>query len=372
MKLAFVAFRYFPYGGLERDMLAMARTCQQRGHEVLICVGSWEGNKPDDVAVKIVAGKKHFTNAGHNAGFIKTALPTLRQQGYTLIGFNKMPGLDFYYAADTCFAAKAYGERGRLYRATARARQYLAHEKAVFSPASRTHCFMISRHEMEVFKQYYHTPQERLHPLPPAIHKTLVMPPDYAQRRLDIRKKLGILPKQTILLMVGSDFKRKGVDRSIEAFAGLPPEQKEGIELWVAGKDNAAPFQQIAHQYNVDTQVKFLGPRDDVPELMWAADVFLHPARSENTGTVILEAMVAGLPAIVTDVCGYAHYVTDWELGRVISSPYHQDNATQLLLETLSHDRDHWTDIASIFAKEDIYSMTERAADIIESKGTPA
>lgn len=46
--------------------------------------------------------------------------------------------------------------------------------------------------------------------------------------------------------------------------------------------------------------------------------MFLHPAYSENTGTVLLEAMVAGLPVIATDVCGYAHYIVDEHMGKVL------------------------------------------------------
>ena len=41
MKLAFVLFRYFPYGGLERDMLAMAKLCRDRGHEITIYTREW-------------------------------------------------------------------------------------------------------------------------------------------------------------------------------------------------------------------------------------------------------------------------------------------------------------------------------------------
>ena len=56
-------------------------------------------------------------------------------------------------------------------------------------------------------------------------------------------------------------------------------------------------------------RISFLGHREDIPELMAAADLLVHPARHDTTGTVILEAVVNGLPVITTSTCGYAHHV---------------------------------------------------------------
>jgi hypothetical protein len=45
------------------------------------------------------------------------------------------------------------------------------------------------------------------------------------------------------------------------------------------------------------------------PRFLLGADLLIHPAYNENTGTVLLEALVAGLPVLTTAVCGYAHYI---------------------------------------------------------------
>ncbi len=370
MKLAFVAFRYFPYGGLERDMLAMARTCLKRGHDVLICVGHWEGRKPDDLNVRVVSGAKKYTNAGRNAEFIKRALPVLKQENYTLVGFNKMPLLDFYYAADTCFAAKAYGERGRLYRSTKRAKQYLAHERAVFSAQGHTHCFMISPQETAKFEQYYQTPPSRLHSMPPGINEKRVMPADYDKQREQLRQQYGILPTQRIILMVGSDFKRKGLDRALKGLAALPPAIKANTQLWVAGQDEPKPFTKLVKQLSIGQQVKFLGARDDISELMWSADMLIHLAYSEAAGLVLLEAMVAGLPVVASKVCGYAPFIEKARMGRLLSEPISADETATQMEAVLSAPRSDWVAFGRQFAETDIFSMTERAANIIESVGT--
>ncbi|MCC4119214.1 hypothetical protein LLG90_28195, partial [Aromatoleum toluclasticum] len=51
-----------------------------------------------------------------------------------IVGFNKMPGLDVYYAADPCFEDKARRLRKPLYRYSPRYRHFSAYERAVFAP----------------------------------------------------------------------------------------------------------------------------------------------------------------------------------------------------------------------------------------------
>ena len=53
----------------------------------------------------------------------------------------------------------------------------------------------------------------------------------------------------------------------------------------------------------------------------------VHPAHNENTGTVLLEAIAAGLPVLATDVCGYADHITAAEAGTVLDSPFDQEDA---------------------------------------------
>jgi UDP-glucose:(heptosyl)LPS alpha-1,3-glucosyltransferase len=79
--------------------------------------------------------------------------------------------------------------------------------------------------------------------------------------------------------------------------------------------------------------------------------------------------MVAGLPAVVTDVCGYAPYVETRRLGEVLKGSVTGKSVANALESVLTTARQHWLDQARIFAQEDIYSMTERAAELIEKLG---
>ena len=43
MQLAFVLYKYFPFGGLQRDFMRIALECQKRGHQIRVYTLIWEG-----------------------------------------------------------------------------------------------------------------------------------------------------------------------------------------------------------------------------------------------------------------------------------------------------------------------------------------
>jgi len=370
MKFAFCLFKYFPYGGLQRDAIRIAQACKANGHEVTLITSSWQGEKPAEFEV-VVLSSPGVSNHARNRNFVAARDAYFKKQSFDgVIGFDKMPGLDLYYAADTCFAEKALTQRHWLYRLTPRFRVAMAFERAVFGLDSKTHILSISDSQIAVYQKYYQTQDSRIHPLPPGISRDRCAKPNALDSRAKKRDALGLNDDSWMLLSVGSDYKRKGVDRSMRAIADMPKEMRNNVHLWVIGQDNAAPFEKLARQLRIEGHVHFLRGSDDIPAMLQAADLFLHPAYSENTGTVLLEALVAGLPIFVTDVCGYAHYIEEANCGVVLSSPFSAPAYLTSLVDALYNktQRAQWRQNALRFAGEaDLYSMPERAADIIAS-----
>jgi len=173
-----------------------------------------------------------------------------------------------------------------------------------------------------------------------------------------------------VLLSVGSGFRIKGVDRSLRALAALPAEQRARIRFWVVGQDDPAPYQAQAKALGVLSQVEFTGGRSDIPELMLAADCLVHPAYHENTGTVLLEALVAGLPVLCSQRCGYAPYIEQAQAGVVLPEPFSLDDYVQALTDLIAQPerraRMQQSGLAYA-ATADIYDMPRRAADLILS-----
>ena len=59
MKLGFVLYDYFPFGGLQRDCLRVAQLCTTRGHAVTIIARTWQGDPPEKIQVHLL-GRKGF------------------------------------------------------------------------------------------------------------------------------------------------------------------------------------------------------------------------------------------------------------------------------------------------------------------------
>ncbi len=368
MQLAFVLYKYFPYGGLQRDFLRIALECQRRGHGIRVYTMSWDGAIPEGFEV-ILRPVRALTNHRRNERFARKVLDELEHSPVDrVVGFNKMPGLDVYYAADPCFEEKIRTQRGPLYRLSARYRHFARFERDVFSPAARAEILLISEVEQPYFARHYRTPPERFHVLPPGIAADRRAPADAAQVRAALRQELGLADQDLLLVQIGSGFKTKGLDRSIEALAALPAELRARTRLAVIGQDNPAIFQAQAKRLNVAEQVDFLGGRDDVPRFLLGADLLIHPAYSENTGTVLLEALVSGLPVLTSAACGYAHYIEEADCGLVVPAPFEQSVLNNMLVDILSDAdlRQRWHRQALEFAdRADLYSLPEKAADVI-------
>jgi UDP-glucose:(heptosyl)LPS alpha-1,3-glucosyltransferase len=223
MQLAFVLYKYFPFGGLQRDFMRIALECQKRGHQIRVYTLIWEGDVPPGFEV-LVAPVKAFFNHRRNEKLSAWMEADLAKRPVDrLIGFNKMPGLDVYYAADGCFEDKAQTLRGRLYRRWGRYRHFAEYERAVFAKDAKTEVLMISEVQQPLFIKHYDTPLERFHLLPPGIAQDRRAPPNADEIRAEFRKEFNLADDDLLLVQIGSGFKTKGVDRSLKALAALPP-----------------------------------------------------------------------------------------------------------------------------------------------------
>lgn len=372
MKLAFCLFRYFPYGGLQRDFLEIASICRQRGHQVTVFTMEWAGPVPDGLTVHIVASPG-VTNHGRAASFAKAALPLLQQGEYdAVMGFNKMPGLDVYYAADPCYqdkARKKYGPKyGPLYWLTPRFRHWVSLEKAVFSPKSHTQILLLSSCQQPAFIQYYKTPQGRFHHLPPGIRTDRIPREGRFEARNQLRREYDLAETDLLLIMVGSGVKGKGLDRALRAVDALPMDLRRRTLMMVIGQNKQKPFFKLAARLKIERQLVMLDGRDDIPRYLLGADLLIHPAYSENTGTVILEAMACGLPVLTTDVCGYASHVIEAKAGIVTPSPFEQESCNRTLASMLTSPlRSAWAENGIAYVKDlDLDHRMQMVATIIE------
>jgi UDP-glucose:(heptosyl)LPS alpha-1,3-glucosyltransferase len=208
-----------------------------------------------------------------------------------------------------------------------------------------------------------------MHILPPGVATDRRAPSDSPARRKSVRASLGLESQELTLLFVASEFITKGLDRAITALAHMREAQPSvKSRLLVVGQDKPRRFQRLARRLGVADGVVFLGGRDDVTDLMLGADLLVHPAVDEAAGIVLLEALAAGLPVVVTDVCGYAHHVKAARAGILLPSPFSQEQLDRAVLRYIDGIfRAECRGSALQYARlTDLYSMHRVGAELME------
>ncbi len=370
MRLGFVLFNWFPHGGLQQDLVKIVRACQGRADISIHCL-QWQGDRLPGVETHVVDIRR-FSKTAVREAFARHVVQVVKPSVDVLVGFNRLPGLDYYFAADSCFAHRALVERSWWYRLTPRARQYLRFEAEVFGTRSSTIALLLSAQQHRQYSYHYHTPPERLIDLPPGIDRKHRAGSDAAALRDSFRVAFNIKPEQLVVLQIGSSFSTKGVDRSLRALAALPAGLRDRVHYFLMGRDkNPAQWQARAEKSGMGDRVHFLGADQSVPRCMQGADLLIHPSVQESAGMVILEAVVAGLPVLTTANCGYAQHVIDAGAGLVCAEPFVQENLNGKLIEMLGADRSAWRQQGILYGQtRNLYDMPQVAANILLDGGT--
>lgn len=158
-------------------------------------------------------------------------------------------------------------------------------------------------------------PRDRIVLIPSAVDPARVAPRLAAAA---MRGALGVAADAPLLLSIAALVRRKGHDVLLDALAALG---KRGLRprLWVAGDGpERAVLEAQAEHLGLAAQVDWLGQRDDVGDLLAAADVFVLPSRAEGLGVAALEAMAAGRAVVASAVGGLAEAVVDGRSGLLV------------------------------------------------------
>lgn len=376
MKFIFAIYSYFPYGGLQKDFFRMMEEAVNRGHSVTVLAARWEGEKDAGISLEILK-VRGLTNHAKMASFgraVRKYVREKRKEGeiFTLVAFNRFGGGDFYFAADNCLAERAAKKHSQLNLAwNPRYRTLLGLEKEVLSPKSATKIFYIVETQKEEYQKIYHTPDERFFYLPPGIDKNCILPEDFEERREKKRHEVLVDPELRLIVLVGANLVGKGADRLIEAFAGLPQKIQRKCRIFLAGSVTEKKCRLLAEKSGVTDRVIFGGARKDVPELLLAADLMVHPAREEATGTVLVEALAMGLPVVCSGTCGFSTFVR--ESGNIVlPEPFSSQDLSASLLSLLAESstlKKMRKRTLAYGRTANFYSRASVAIDILEREG---
>lgn len=373
MIIAFCLFKFFPYGGLSRDFLRIAKELRDRGHIIRVYVQKWDGDPIAGIEV-IKLPCTRLTNHGRIKEYYKNLRLFLERSPVDIIfGFNKMPGLDYYFVADVCYEAKVSREKKGLakffYKLTSRYRTFSKYEQSVFGSKSQTHILFIHESQKNDYKYCFNIPCYRYNILSPGLNNSCRYDNYSEEEKLSFRKLIGAKSDNSLLIQVGSDFRRKGLDRTLIAISSLPSAILKKTKLLLIGKDDISAYKRLIRKLGLTDNLIFLNGLDSAELAISASDILLHPAYVENTGTVILESIALQTPVIVTENCGYAQHVKDSRSGIVLNSPFYQDEYNAALLRLLT-DRSFYAsckvNAKTYTDKRDLYNMPIEIANLIE------
>lgn len=124
---------------------------------------------------------------------------------------------------------------------------------------------------------------------------------DRAQYRDSVRNELGVQDRVLIGLITSGDFAKRGLDILLSAFSGLAEELRTRCALLVLGKQNGAGrFKELAQTLGVAEQITFVGSTRQPERYFHALDFCVHPARFEEFGQSVQEAIASGVPVVST------------------------------------------------------------------------
>ncbi len=141
---------------------------------------------------------------------------------------------------------------------------------------------------------------------------------DCVAKKKESRQRLGFSEEDFVLLFIGNDWKKKGLDALLKACALL---RELPLQLMVVGRDDENIFQPALQQLELRGRVRFEKPSADVLSFYAAADIYVSPALEDAFGLPILEAMACGLAVIASVYAGASDNIRDGETGLLLQDP---------------------------------------------------
>jgi len=182
--------------------------------------------------------------------------------------------------------------------------------------------------------------------IPNAVETAIFNPEARLVRRSVSRQSLELHDSEFVVLLIGNDWKNKGLDQLLRALATI----EIPIQLLVVGKDDPGLYRSALRQLQLDDRVRFLAPSANVLSFYAAADAYVAPSLEDAFGLPILEAMACGLPVIASVQAGASENIVDGTTGYLLRDPMNHVELAEIILR-IARDRPAGQKIGAAAAK---------------------
>jgi glycosyltransferase involved in cell wall biosynthesis len=225
---------------------------------------------------------------------------------------------------------RAKDQRSRLRRLNSAMETKIALllERIIYKPNRTAKLIAVSnRVKGELLASFPYGPEE-VQVIPNGVD-TAAFKPYRSEEKQTLRAALGLPEHGRILLFMGGDWPRKGLDLLIQAFNGIAGDFKD-VSLVIVGKGD-----QLAYNHAVSPayrkRVYFAGKQNNPQEWFGASDLFVFPSSYETFSLVVHEAAAAGLTVLSTRVGGVEDLIEDQVDG------YYVDRDAEQIQRVLRH-----------------------------------
>jgi UDP-glucose:(heptosyl)LPS alpha-1,3-glucosyltransferase len=153
-------------------------------------------------------------------------------------------------------------------------------------------------------------------------------------QRASIRERFQISREHFTLLLIGNDWKKKGLVALLNALAAC---RELPLILLVVGTDDQTPYAPLIRTSGISDRVHFLNPSSDVLQFYAAADAYVGPSLEDAYALPILEAMACGLPVVASSRAGISEIISDRNDGFILHDPQNSEQLAQLFRELYSN-----------------------------------
>lgn len=305
MNIGLVGSGYTPFGGREAALVEISRGLREHGHDVTVFVPRAVVSDADK-GIRVV----EIPVAGHHGKkawrfFDRQVSERRRALGLDVIeSFDRTNCQDVYWAGEGCHAQWLSIRRdGHLpwkrlsFQISPRHRGMLCLERqTLFAPGSRV--ITISKLGKREIQSHYGLPDNAFRVIYMGVDTDYYMPKKARASRDRIRFENNVEVRDVVILFVGRDYWRKGLDYLIRGIGSLSTCRRKHTILWVLGRGYQKYYRRLAAHCDLK-RLQFFDRVPDTRMLYGGADAFAMPSTYEGFGRVYLEASACGLPVLM-------------------------------------------------------------------------
>jgi UDP-glucose:(heptosyl)LPS alpha-1,3-glucosyltransferase len=193
----------------------------------------------------------------------------------------------------------------------------------------------VSQRTAALLKEYFRRQDVRV--IPNGVDTAQFSPSARLALRAKARMRRGFQESDFVLLLVGNDWRMKGLEtilRAMSALRDLP------ILVIAAGGDSPDSFRETAKSLGILERCRFEPPREEVLDFYAAADLYVSPSREDSFGLPVAEAMACALPAITSIFSGVSSLLRDGVDSFILRDP-HDAKTLATMIRTL-YQKTEW------------------------------